>query len=219
MIKAIETIYNGYRFRSRLEARWAVFFDELNIKYEYEPEGFMLSDGTRYLPDFYLSDFGYYVEVKGYNDHLLSDLCKVKKFTKEAKAAVIILSNIPYDPESKGLFWFPIMFYTARSKGFVEGAHAFFMKYWERDETIFQDDYAVGMRMHFFFFNKFEDYGNKTPGEVNDFLFEFIQAKKGSKRDDDVMPIKEFNCLGDIEMALNKARQARFEHGESGVSR
>ena len=39
-IKAIETIYNGYRFRSRLEARWAVFFDEIGIKYEYEKEGY-----------------------------------------------------------------------------------------------------------------------------------------------------------------------------------
>lgn len=27
-IKAIDTIYKGYKFRSRLEARWAVFFDE-----------------------------------------------------------------------------------------------------------------------------------------------------------------------------------------------
>lgn len=26
-IKAIDTYYKGYRFRSRLEARWAVFFD------------------------------------------------------------------------------------------------------------------------------------------------------------------------------------------------
>ena len=36
-IKPIETIYKGYRFRSRLEARWAVFFDALGIEYEYEP--------------------------------------------------------------------------------------------------------------------------------------------------------------------------------------
>lgn len=43
-IKAKETEYNGYRFRSRLEARWAVFFDVLGIKYEYEPEGLVLSD-------------------------------------------------------------------------------------------------------------------------------------------------------------------------------
>jgi hypothetical protein len=26
-IQAIETVYRGHRFRSRLEARWAVFFD------------------------------------------------------------------------------------------------------------------------------------------------------------------------------------------------
>jgi len=39
-IKAIETVYNGYKFRSRLEARWAVFFDALGIEYEYEKEGF-----------------------------------------------------------------------------------------------------------------------------------------------------------------------------------
>ena len=32
-IKPIETVYNGYRFRSRLEARWAVFFDEAGIEY------------------------------------------------------------------------------------------------------------------------------------------------------------------------------------------
>lgn len=43
-IKAIETSYKGYRFRSRLEARWAVFFDELGIKWEYEKEGYDLTD-------------------------------------------------------------------------------------------------------------------------------------------------------------------------------
>jgi hypothetical protein len=37
-IKPIETRYNGYRFRSRLEARWAVFFDTLGIEYQYELE-------------------------------------------------------------------------------------------------------------------------------------------------------------------------------------
>lgn len=51
-IKAIETEYNGYRFRSRLEARWAVFFDALGVKYEYEPDGFVLPSGRKYLPDF-----------------------------------------------------------------------------------------------------------------------------------------------------------------------
>lgn len=47
-MKAIETIYNNYHFRSRLEARWAVFFDTLGIEYRYEPEGYDL-DGLWYL--------------------------------------------------------------------------------------------------------------------------------------------------------------------------
>lgn len=63
-IKAIETRYRGYRFRSRLEARWAVFFDALGISWEYEPEGFELSDGSWYLPDFRLTDLGVFAEVK-----------------------------------------------------------------------------------------------------------------------------------------------------------
>lgn len=51
-MKAIETTYKGYRFRSRLEAKWAIFFSELGLKWEYEPEGFDLGDGVLYLPDF-----------------------------------------------------------------------------------------------------------------------------------------------------------------------
>lgn len=62
-IKAIETIYNGIRFRSRLEARWAIFFDKSGVKWDYEPEGF--TDGTLcYLPDFWLPKFKFYVEIK-----------------------------------------------------------------------------------------------------------------------------------------------------------
>lgn len=64
-IKPIETVYNGYRFRSRLEARWAVFFDAADISWEYEPEGFDLGDGIKYLPDFYLPDDDVWVEIKG----------------------------------------------------------------------------------------------------------------------------------------------------------
>ena len=66
-IKAVKTAYNGYLFRSRLEARWAVFFDELKIKYRYEPE--MAEVGNvivqNYIPDFHLEGIDLYVEVKG----------------------------------------------------------------------------------------------------------------------------------------------------------
>lgn len=50
-IRAITTRYAGCEFRSRLEARWAVFFDALGIEWEYEPEGFETAAGN-YLPDF-----------------------------------------------------------------------------------------------------------------------------------------------------------------------
>lgn len=63
-IQAIQTTYKGFRFRSRLEARWAVFLDELGADWTYEPEGFDL-EGTWYLPDFLVKDWNVWVEVKG----------------------------------------------------------------------------------------------------------------------------------------------------------
>lgn len=62
-IRAIETEYQGYRFRSRLEARWARFFDASDVRYVYEPEGFEM-EGVRYLPDFWLPQLRYYIEIK-----------------------------------------------------------------------------------------------------------------------------------------------------------
>jgi hypothetical protein len=64
MIAAIETRYAGCRFRSRLEARWAVFFDHLGIPWQYEPQGYLV-DGKPYLPDFRLTECDTWVEVKG----------------------------------------------------------------------------------------------------------------------------------------------------------
>lgn len=63
-IKPIETTYNGYRFRSRLEARWAVFFDTIGLRYKYESEGLKMSGDVCYLPDFWLPDWKKYVEIK-----------------------------------------------------------------------------------------------------------------------------------------------------------
>ena len=64
-LKAIETRYKGYRFRSRLEARWAVFFEALGIPWEYEKEGFDLGEAGWYLPDFWLPEQECWFEVKG----------------------------------------------------------------------------------------------------------------------------------------------------------
>ena len=51
-IKPIETLYRGHYFRSKAEARFAVFLDCLGVKWEYEPQGFDLGNGLKYLPDF-----------------------------------------------------------------------------------------------------------------------------------------------------------------------
>lgn len=64
----IETHYAGCRFRSRLEARWAVFFDHANIPWRYEPQGYDLGQAGPYLPDFLLypdGDLRMWFEVKG----------------------------------------------------------------------------------------------------------------------------------------------------------
>lgn len=87
-MKAIETVYKGYRFRSRLEARWAVFFDAAGIKYLYEPEGFEMEDGTKYLPDFYLPDMNTFFEVKGVMDRV--DEHKIESLLKESGKYVAI---------------------------------------------------------------------------------------------------------------------------------
>ena len=70
-IQTLPTFYAGTKFRSRLEARWAIFFDHCGIKWEYEPEGYLLEDGTCYLPDFLIHGLvgrvegDLFVEVKG----------------------------------------------------------------------------------------------------------------------------------------------------------
>lgn len=96
MIKAIETEYNGYRFRSRLEARWALFFDLLGIEYEYEPEGLELSNGKRYLPDFYLPYFKCFFEVKN----------KSVKDTEEGEVAIKKISDGARNDSWAGLICF-----------------------------------------------------------------------------------------------------------------
>lgn len=66
MLKAIPTVYGGFRFRSRLEARWARFFDLLNLPWDYEVQGYDLGSAGCYLPDFVLGHdrVDAYVEIK-----------------------------------------------------------------------------------------------------------------------------------------------------------
>lgn len=93
MIKAIETRYKGYRFRSRLEARWAVFFDAMGIEWLYEHEGYKLPSGL-YLPDFWLPQVEMYAEIKpGEPTSLEAKLCE--ELCLESRKDVVICDGMP----------------------------------------------------------------------------------------------------------------------------
>ena len=55
--RAIETRYKGLRFPSRLTARWAIYLDQLGLKWDFQPEEFELASGEKYLPDFHIGTY------------------------------------------------------------------------------------------------------------------------------------------------------------------
>ena len=94
-IAPIETEYKGYRFRSRLEARWAVFFDEMQTSWLYEAEGYELPSGRRYLPDFYLPSIGVHVEVKPTKEIGDLDVEKLCAFAVDGNSPLLLLVGTP----------------------------------------------------------------------------------------------------------------------------
>ena len=75
--EAIPTDYTGLQFRSKLEARWAVFLDHLRIEWVYEPQRFHHGNCS-YLPDFYLPNLKTWIEVKG-SDEMLAECAETMK--------------------------------------------------------------------------------------------------------------------------------------------
>lgn len=115
-MRSIETKYHGLTFRSRLEARWAMFFDAVGIEFVYEPEGYVLSDGTKYLPDFWLPEQKMAVEVKGPLAQFRNDLLRVGKFLESPVSnilGVLILTDVPYCSPAyrSSVFWFPYLYF------------------------------------------------------------------------------------------------------------
>jgi len=98
MIQAIETEYKGYLFRSRLEARWAVFFDELGADWEYEPEGFKM-DSIWYLPDFLVKENKMpkaYIEIKPDMPPYEDALMKASELAKRSQIETVVFWGTPY---------------------------------------------------------------------------------------------------------------------------
>lgn len=103
-INAIPTTYNGVTFRSRLEARWAIFFDLLGVAWEYEPEGY--TDGTTmYLPDFWIPEIDGFWEVKPTPEY---DQAKIEMLVTVTKKRCLISFGAPtadYDDRIHEVMW------------------------------------------------------------------------------------------------------------------
>lgn len=65
----LPSYYKGIQFRSRLESRWAIYFDLIGLAWQYEAEGYTTPHGN-YLPDFDCGECGL-VEVKPTIDAML----------------------------------------------------------------------------------------------------------------------------------------------------
>lgn len=102
MIKAIETEYAGCRFRSRLEARWAVFFDALGVEWEHEPEGFQTSAGN-YLPDFRVTNYDSWYRTLWFEVKPPSAPTDIRHdvFPKEVGYPLIVVRGLPMDYRSQ----------------------------------------------------------------------------------------------------------------------
>jgi hypothetical protein len=89
-MKPIETTHNGITYRSRLEARWALFFEQVFpiYKIHYEPEGYILQDGTWYLPDFEIIG-----EIKGEIFRLFIEIKPINGADEEAKRKCLLFSQ------------------------------------------------------------------------------------------------------------------------------
>ena len=196
-IKAIETEYEGYKFRSRLEARWAVFFDACGVDWDYEPEGFDLPNGQKYLPDFLLHGAGgrapsdLYVEVKG--TMTKDDADKIMCFCSPTgglsgegiENPILIVGDIPRGENIEDIMEYCSDVGYAGFSGPQKEPYPF------NFETI-DGDYFVAY-----------------PGINRRGMFELFG--------DDSNYTREMNNDATLE-AYKIARQARFEHGETPTS-
>lgn len=92
----LSTQLRGVKFRSRLEARWALYFDGMGIGWQYEPQRFNLDSGT-YIPDFRLtwpSGHSLWVEVKPIEDVVTPrDRVRYQDFTRNR--VLLMLVGLP----------------------------------------------------------------------------------------------------------------------------
>lgn len=200
-IKAIETRYAGCRFRSRLEARWAVFFDHLGIKWEYEPQGVVVkrritnwldpNDGFAYLPDFWLPDDHLWCEVKGdLTDNDLDKVVDAAASLSEAGSPTVLLGPIPR-PDNHHGYAPPLLFLHEGSllaRAWIPCAHCQGSPASRFEFQIADDSASIG---------SYDIRCEDVPG----FLLRGFATHDQCKI---------------ISHGYQQARSARFEHGEVG---
>jgi hypothetical protein len=94
--------HNGMTFRKKIdnfctrstyETFFAEYLIENNIKFTYEPRWYQLSNGTRYLPDFYIEATNQYIEIKGRMS--AKDQAKIDRFRSDYPHLPLIVLDLP----------------------------------------------------------------------------------------------------------------------------
>ena len=216
-IKAIETVYKGCHFRSRLEARWAVFFENMGYEWKYENEGFESRNGyepeetLRYLPDFELIKRDWkgeikkrwFVEVKGDLSYFLQNWKRLAEmhdfggilpdFSNSGlhyNTGLIVLSEVP-DVSSDGVPFHPIIMHY---KGVMKGYGLFKPSGFHPYKTVYDDPVRglIGL--------------DETSGlEIGPSGWDMSTKSIHFGRE-----------WPDVMSAYRAARQSRFEHGRCG---
>jgi len=202
MATAITTIYHGYKFRSREEARWAVFFDAAGIKYLYEPEGMELPDGTRYLPDFYLPDEDIYIEVKPGAENRMDEIQKAKRFVGCGINVLLVLPSIP-NPQAgeSAVFWYSAFYHSPLMRCVVKTYI-----------SIVQDTYLMSDSVKVAFLRQSTNDINPEDDEASGKIDTLSDEAFTGEYDH---PLRAVFDGGLIRRCYEIARQARFEFGET----
>ncbi|MEO3869386.1 hypothetical protein ABGB18_11190 [Nonomuraea sp. B12E4] len=190
-IKPIETWYGGCRFRSRLEARYAVLFDHAGVRWEYEPQGFVIN-GRPYLPDFLLPDCGTWVEVKGSEEDLDQTLMRDaalelpdRNTTGEHQPRLLLLGPVPEPSDNGDWGWLGL---APEEVG-------------PGETEVFGDWWGLGAFRATRRLARLTETSSATPDQYEEGAW--------------LTPAHDATVRG-VSDAYRAARSARFEHGESG---
>lgn len=98
---ATPTKYKDKKFRSKLEAKWAAYFQNIGAHWGYEIETAYETPYGNYCPDFFIPKTGWFIEVKATRD-LLSDIerNKINYFKEHLPAFSKGILTVFGDPEN-----------------------------------------------------------------------------------------------------------------------